>query len=124
MPAEDLVADPLEGDQADGSGGVGVAVGAEELRAEQLPQRLAAQPGRAAGWRAAAALRVGGGGRHHREPGTCAAGSAGGRGWRCWRRVAAQASRSRSSRRLVGCAREGRVGAWRGAGSLAGMLRG
>jgi hypothetical protein len=45
MPAEDLVAEPLQGDQADGPGGVGIAVGAEQLRAEQLPQRLAAQPG-------------------------------------------------------------------------------
>jgi hypothetical protein len=45
VPAEDLVAEPLQGDQADGPGGLGVAVGAEQFRAEQLTQRLATQPG-------------------------------------------------------------------------------
>jgi hypothetical protein len=45
MPAEDLVAEPLQGDEADGPGGLGVAVGAEQLWAEQFPQGLAAQPG-------------------------------------------------------------------------------
>jgi hypothetical protein len=67
VPAEDLVAEPFQGDEADGAGGLGITVGANQLGPEQFPQRLVAQPGAPLdgaedrrGWEAIAVGTVGG----------------------------------------------------------------